>query len=261
MSKPPEHMGQDRELRGRTALITGAVRRIGRAMALALADEGANIVVHARSSEEKARLLCDELEQKGVKSYPMVAELEREEEYGTLIERSINAAGPLDILINNASMIHSGEIWRVDFESLSKHIKVNAWAPFALSRDFARLAKKGKIINLLDSGISGYDFGHVAYILSKHVLWVLTKMTAVQFAPDITVNGISPGLILPPASKDVSSLFPARVNRVPLKRRGTPEDIARAAVYLAKSNYMTGEVMNVDGGLHLMEHGEWINLP
>ncbi len=241
-------------MRGRTALITGAVRRIGRAIAFRLADEGINIVVHARG-HGAATEFCGELAGRGVKAYAAAADLEKPEEYGNLVERALNAAGSLDILVNNASIIHFGAIEDIDFESFVRHMQVNAWAPFVLIRDFARLAGKGKVINLLDSGISGFDWGHVAYILSKHALSVLTKMTAVRFAPAVTVNGISPGLILPP--EGTGGGYPRRLARVPLKRRGTPEDIAEAAIYLARSDYLTGEIINVDGGLSLMEHAEW----
>jgi NAD(P)-dependent dehydrogenase (short-subunit alcohol dehydrogenase family) len=155
--------------------------------------------------------------------------------------------------VNNASIFHSNTLKNVDFESLMLHMRINAWAPFVLSRDFARLVGRGKIVNLLDSRISGYDWTHVAYILSKHVFSVLTKMTALQFAPDVTVNGISPGLILPPSGKN-QSYMDRLAQTFPLKRHGDPGDIAEATVYLLKSDFLTGEVINVDGGRHLMEY-------
>lgn len=239
-------------LQGKTALITGAVRRVGRTMALALAEEGVNIVVHALPSED-TKDIHDELAGRGVRAWTVTADFGKAEGYEALIARAIEAAGSLDILINNASIFHPNTLATVDFDSVVQHMQVNAWAPFVLSRDFARLAGRGKIINMLDSRVSGYDWAHVAYILSKHALAVMTKMTAVQFAPAVTVNSISPGLILPPPGKDESYLD-LLSDTVPLKRHGDPADIAEAALYLLKSDFLTGQIINVDGGRHIMEY-------
>jgi hypothetical protein len=141
----------------------------------------------------------------------------------------------------------------MNLDDLNRTIQVNAWVPFLLSRDFARLAGRGKIINLLDTMIEGYDWNHAAYILSKQVLALLTRMTALKFAPAITVNAIAPGLILPPSGKGQDYLE-ERARTVPLQRHGSPRDIADAAVYLLKSDFVTGQVVYVDGGRHLMEN-------
>jgi len=144
----------------------------------------------------------------------------------------------------------------LDFASLMQHIQVNAWAPFVLSREFARHLDRGKIINLLDSRIVGDDPSHTGYILSKQVFARLMRMTALEFAPRITVNGVAPGLILPPAGKDEGYLNDL-AQRIPLKRHGEPADIADAVMYLLTSSFLTGQVIFVDGGRHLMEqnHG------
>jgi NAD(P)-dependent dehydrogenase (short-subunit alcohol dehydrogenase family) len=133
---------------------------------------------------------------------------------------------------------------------------VNAWAPFVLSRDFSRHVDRGKIINLLDTRITGYDRSHVAYVLSKRMLAVLTSMCALEFAPDFTVNAVAPGLILPPPGKDENYLA-GLVKTVPLKKHGGPGDIVDAVLYLLKSDFVTGQTIYVDGGRHLGEekHG------
>jgi NAD(P)-dependent dehydrogenase (short-subunit alcohol dehydrogenase family) len=123
-----------------------------------------------------------------------------------------------------------------------------------LGRELARLVGHGKIINLLDTRIQGYDRAHVAYILSKHMLAVLTKMCALEFAPAITVNGVAPGLILPPPGRDQGYLEQL-AHATPLKRHGSPEDITRTAVYLLTSDFVTGQIIFVDGGRHLLEDG------
>jgi pteridine reductase len=244
-----------RTLQGKTALVTGAGKRIGRAIAIALAEEGVDIVIHYPYAAEEASELCTELHGRRVKSWLVKADFEVAAEYETLIARSLEMAGSLDILVNNASIFPANTLENVDLAALMKNMQVNAWAPFVLSRDFSRLVGRGQIINFLDSRISGYDWKHVAYILSKHVLSVLTKMTALEFAPRIAVNGVAPGLILPPPGKD-HTFLDRMADSVPLKRHGDPIYIADAVIYLLKTDFVTGEVINVDGGRHLMEHAD-----
>lgn len=241
------------DLHGKTALVTGAAKRIGAAISLALAREGANVIVHYHGSSDEAGRLRDEIDAIGVRSWLLQANFGKPQEYETLIERSIETAGGLDMLVNNASLFPTDSLATVTFESIVQNMEVNAWVPFVLSRDFARLVGHGKIVNLVDSRTHDFDWTHVAYILSKHVLDVLTRVTALRYAPDITVNGVAPGLILPPPGED-QSYIDRLARTVPLKRHGSPEDIAEAVVYLLKSNFLTGEVINVDGGRHLKEY-------
>jgi NAD(P)-dependent dehydrogenase (short-subunit alcohol dehydrogenase family) len=245
------------KLKGKVALVTGASRRIGRAIAIALAEEGVNIVAHDRRQMESETIkVCEEVVGCGAKSWNVMADLEKPEEYETLVARALKAAGSLDILINNASLFLPNTLMDAGFGDLTRHMQVNAWTPLVLSREFSRLAGRGKIINLLDTRISGYDFTHMAYILSKHALLLLTKMCAVEFAPNITVNGVAPGLILPPAGKDEQYLDQL-AQTVPLRQHGKPKDISDAILYLLKSDFVTGQIIYVDGGRHLMEepHG------
>lgn len=242
-------------LRGKTALITGAAKRLGRAIAIALAEEGASIVVHYRGSREEAEALCGELRARGVEAWSLQADLGQSEECEGLIARTLEAAGALDVLVNSASIFLPGTLKEMRLEDLARHMQVNAWAPLALSREFARRVGKGKIVNLLDTRISGYDWGHVAYTLSKQALWTLTRMMAVELAPAITVNAVAPGLILPPPGKDEAYLE-ALAGTVPLKRHGAANDVAEAVVYLLRSEFVTGQVLYVDGGRHLMEQSD-----
>jgi pteridine reductase len=245
-------------LKGKTALVTGASRRIGRVICLALACEGVNVLIHYNSARKEARRLCAELAEYGVNSWLVKADFGNSKEYDNLISRGLKIAGSLDILVNNASVFLPGRLKEMSFDDLRLHIQVNAWVPLVLSRGFARLVKTGKIINLLDARIRGYDFLHVPYILSKNLLFVLTEMMALEFAPDITVNGVAPGLILPPPSKDKRYLEKL-MHTVPLKRHGSPKDIANAVVYLLRNDFVTGQIINVDGGLHLKEYGNGPN--
>jgi pteridine reductase len=245
-------------LKGKTALVTGASKRIGREICLALASQGVNVLIHFNNSIKKAQRLCAELTEYGVNSWLVKADFENSKEYDGLISKSLKIARSVDILVNNASVFLPGRLKEMSFDDLRQHIKVNAWVPLVLSREFARLVKTGKIVNLLDARIKGYDFLHVPYILSKHLLSVLTEMMALEFAPDITVNGVAPGLILPPPGKDKRYLEKL-IHTVPLKRYGNPRDIANAVVYLLRNDFLTGQVINVDGGLHLKEYSSGPN--
>lgn len=237
---------------GKTALITGAGKRLGRATALALAAEGVNVVVHYRSSEREARELVAELGALGGKAWAVQADFAQPEGFETAIARARAAAGAIEILVNNASIFSADTVAEVTFEAVTKAAQVNAWAPFALSRAFARQAERGTIINLLDAKLTDYDWPHVSYLLSKHMLAVLTRMTALEFAPRITVNAVAPALILPPPGKDEEYLDELAA-AAPLKRHGDPQDIADAVVFLVRSEFITGQVIYVDGGWHLGE--------
>jgi NAD(P)-dependent dehydrogenase (short-subunit alcohol dehydrogenase family) len=241
-------------LAGTTALVTGAARRLGRATARALAAQGANVVVHYGRSEAEAEALAAELRGGGREAWTLRADFDAPGEIESLIPRALEQAGGLQVLVNNASIFPPGSLAEANLESLTRNIQVNAWAPFELSRSFAEHAKRGAIVNFLDTRVAGYDWKHVEYILSKKMLAALTEMTAVQFAPEITVNAVAPGLILPPPGKDESYLE-ALADTVPLKRHGEAEDIAEAVLFLVRSDYVTGQVIYVDGGRHLLESG------
>ena len=241
------------KLTGRVALITGASKRMGRAIALALAEEGVHIVAHDRRKMEKEVIsVCNDVKKCGSKSWNIMADLERPEQYSTLILQSIKIAGSLQILINNASLFLPSTLGDVGFNDVIRHIHVNAWAPLVLSREFARLARHGTIINLLDTKIVGYDKTHVAYNLSKKLFCSLTSLCAVEFFPHITVNGVAPGLILPPEGKDENYLNQL-AQFVPLRHHGDIQDITDVVLYLSRSRFVTGQIIYVDGGRHLLE--------
>jgi len=242
-----------RRLEGKNALVTGAAKRIGRAVSLALAREGANIALHYSSSEQEIAELMAEIEGLGVKAVALRAELSDQGELEGLVERAHEALGTIEILVNNASIFPSDTLETVEFEGLERNLEINAWAPLVLTRAFAAQTARGHVVNLLDSRVGGFDRTHLSYILSKHVLAALTRMSALELAPGIAVNGIAPGLILPPAGKD-EEYVDRLAQTVPLKRRGAPEDIAAAAVFLVTSEFVTGETIYVDGGRHLKEN-------
>jgi pteridine reductase len=235
-------------IKGTTILVTGATSGLGRAVALALAHEGANVVVHYRHSKREAISLCKELAGMGVSAWPLKADFSNPRDIDTCIARANELAGPLDALVNNASVFPENTLATVGLTDIVECMQINAWAPLALSRAFAKAARRrgGAVVNLLDSRIYGYDWNHVAYILSKQALSLLTTMSAVEFAPNIRVNAVAPGLIAPDhaAHARLSKL----ASSLPLKRPGTPRDVAGAVLFLLQSPFITGQTIYVDGG-------------
>ena len=239
-------------MRGKTALITGAARRLGRAIALSLADSGHDIIVHYHSSKNDAEELCRELKSKKVKAWALQADLEDQRDNTNLIQRSLECSKGLSVLVNNASIFPDSTIDTVTLEDFNRNMLVNAWAPFCLSRSFAAAVKSGAIVNVLDARVPGHDPRHIAYIFSKHMLTVMTRICALEFAPRIRVNGVSPGLILPPAGKDFSYLEKLK-DKVPLRAYGSVQDVASAVVLLATNKFITGEIIYVDGGRRALQ--------
>jgi len=244
-----------RDLKGKTALITGGAKRIGRTTALALARAGVNVVIHYRSSASEAEETAAAVRGLGVDAWTVQADFAVETQVQTLIVRSIEVAGPINILINNASAFPEVTFDKVARDDLLRAMTIDAWTPFALGRLFADQPGAEHIINMVDSRIaSNYDWMHFAYNAAKYTLGLFTKMMAVKFAPEIQVNAVAPGLILPPEGKSASYLESLK-DALPMKRIGDPEYVADAIMYLLRSEFTTGQTIFVDGGRHLREVG------
>ena len=242
-------MGDD-SLEGLRALVTGAALRLGRATALALAGAGVDVIAHYRDSSAEAAALCDELRAMGVKAWAVEADFSRPEEAEGLIGRCVKEAGPVDILINNAAVFLEGPLLEMTLGDLNRNVTVNAWAPFVLSRSFAAESKAGHIINMLDTRLKGSDPAHAAYHISKHMLALLTRLTALEFAPGISVNAVAPGLVLAPSGSK-EGYMEALCGELPLKRAGSVEDVTEAILYLLRSEFVTGQIIYIDGGRRL----------
>lgn len=240
-------------LSGKTALVTGGALRLGAAIVRALASEGANVVIHYNRSHGPAKQLMQEVRDASTSAWVVKAGLEKPEDVDTLIPRALELSGQLDILVNNAAIFSPDTLMEATFDDVVQNVRVNAWAPLALSRSFAHHTKRGAIVNFLDTRVAGYDWKHFSYIASKDLLELWTRMMALEFAPGIRVNAIAPGLILPPPGKDKAYLE-AMQDTVPLRQHGGAEDIVRAVLFLLHSEFVTGQVVYVDGGRHLMEY-------
>jgi len=242
------------DLQGQTALVTGAALRLGRDISLDLAQQGVNVVVHYNRSAETAEQVVAEIRALGVNAWSVQGDFAEPGGYEGLIDRVLAQCDSLDILVNSASIFPEGRLNDLSFGDVMTNVHVNAWAPFELSRQFAASGAEGAIVNLLDTRIRGFDFNHVAYILSKHMLASLTTMTAAEFAPRIRVNAVAPGLVLPPPGKTDSDLEPMATT-LPLQTRGFPADVVDAVGFLLRSPFITGQVIYVDGGRHIREQG------
>ncbi len=235
---------------GQTALVTGGAKRLGRTIALTLAEAGANVVVHYRTSETDARSTVDALQAKGVFATAIQADLATPGAASDLYERAVEQAGPISILINNASIFQAATLAKSSEEELQTNIQLHATTPLQLARCMATADGKGSIVNLLDTRVAWHDPVHGAYCLSKRILAQQTAMLAVELAPAIRVNAVAPGPILPPPGAD-ASVMRKLGDGVPLKRTGQPEDIADAVLFLTRSAFITGQILFVDGGAHL----------
>jgi len=241
-------------IEGKTALVTGGAKRIGRELALALARAGANVIVHYRSSSAEAEALVGELETLGVGAWAVQADLSDQPQVETLIARAADLAGPIHILINNASAFPASDFETVTLDDVLSSVTTDAWAPFALGRSFAAQPQARHIVNMLDTRIvGGYDWNHFAYNAAKHMLGLLTTMMAIKLAPRIAVNAVAPGLILPPEGKPISYIEGLK-DGLPLRRIGDPSFVADAVLYLVTSEFVTGQVIFVDGGRHIRDH-------
>jgi hypothetical protein len=240
------------ELAGKTALVTGGAKRLGKAIAVGLAKQGVNIIIHYGKSENEARELLDEIVELGCKSWIVSADLGNPESCKELISQAYRLSGKIDILVNNASIFSTNDVSDVRLADIEVNMLTNAWAPFLLTRYFSEKTDHGKIVNILDTRVAGYDFNHFAYYLSKRMLEILTGSMALKLAPNITVNGIAPGLILPPEGKDYAYLEQKK-DTVPLKKYGSVSDIVETVIFLLRSDFVTGQIVYVDGGKHLTQ--------
>jgi NAD(P)-dependent dehydrogenase (short-subunit alcohol dehydrogenase family) len=241
-------MAQD--LTNTRVLITGAGVRIGRQIAIAFARAGARVVVHYNQSEDAAQELLTLLNSTGEGHCCVRADLTNAEERQMLIPGLVADGYSLNCLINNASVYRRCPLAHVISERLREDYEINFVAPFLLMRDFARYCEEGSIINLLDQRVACVDPSASTYGFAKKSLRDATEAAAVQWAPRIRVNAVAPGLVLPPPGVGEEKM--ARLARlVPMAEASTAEEIADSCLFLASARTVTGQVLYVDGGLHL----------
>ncbi len=244
------------------ALVTGAARRLGRAIALALAGAGHPVALHCRHADADAHALAATIAAAGGKAAVVTADLAEEADAATLVSRAADAVGPLGVLVNNASVFERDEWDTADRSGWDRHLQPNLRAPFVLMQHFARdlpPGQEGCVINMLDQRVWSLTQHFVSYTVSKAGLWALTRSMALALAPRIRVNAIGPGPALPSA-RQTAPQFARQCASTPLGRGTDPEEVGRAVLAILALRSMTGQMIALDGGQHLQwspaAHGE-----
>jgi pteridine reductase len=238
-------------LQGRVALVTGAAKRLGRAVALRLAEEGADIVVHYNSSVNPAREAVAEIEEMGRRAAAVEADLRSVNEIRRLFDEAGKQFGRLDVLVNSAANFLPASIVSTTEEIWDASLDTNLKAGFFCAQAGAPLLRRthGTIVNFADAGgLMGWP-GYIPHSISKAGVVMLTKVLAKALGPEVRVNAIAPGTITMPG--DPPEWEADFVKLVPLKRTGTPSDIADAVSYLVHAEFMTGHTLVLDGGRSL----------
>jgi len=238
----------DTPLLNQVALVTGSGKRLGREVALGLAERGADLVIHYRSSEEDALKVTGEIEKLGRRAITVSADLDQVSQIRSLFDKVGAAFGRLDILVNSAASFVQTEFAATTEKIWASSLDTNLKAPFFCSQAAAPLLKKtgGCIINFADvGGILGWS-GYIPHSISKAGVIMLTRCLAKELAPEVRVNAIAPGTITLP--DDAPELEASFIRQAPLKRSGRPVDIVGAVTYLATAKFVTGQTLVVDGG-------------
>ncbi len=238
---------------GAVAIVTGAARRIGRAIALALAKDGYAVVVHYDRSQAAARELADQIRTTGGEATTVAADLMEPEQSAARILGAACELGQPALLINNASVFDEMPLSQINSLHCQEHFTVNTIAPILLAREFvARLpaTDTGQIISMLDWRALRPPTDHLVYTASRAALTSITLTLAQQLAPQVRVNGIALGAILAPAGREDWHQQRAQ-KQIPLRRHGTPENVVSALRFLIRNDFMNGEILQVTGGEHL----------
>jgi pteridine reductase len=254
--------------RGRTALVTGGAHRLGRAIAEALAGRGADVLLHYHSSGRDAAEAAAALRALGVRAETLQWDLAEIGRLASFWSRALEAApgGRIDILINSAAVFPEDTLSGFTPQELERTLRLNTLAPLLLGRLFAASlgagaaqggqpplpGASGVIVNLLDARMSAHMRRHATYQASKRLLADFTRLLARELAPRIRVNGVAPGLVLPPA--ELGTEARRRLQELNLLGRwGEPQDVARAVLFLVENDFVTGQVLFIDGGGSIKE--------
>jgi pteridine reductase len=238
----------EKQLLNQVAVVTGSGKRLGREVALGLAERGADVVIHYRSSADDAQKVVAEIEKLGRRSVAVQADLDDVSQIGSLFEKAAAQLGRLDILVNSAASFVQTEFVKTTEKEWSVSLDTNLKAPFFCSQAAAPFLKKtgGSIVNFADvGGILGWT-GYIPHSISKAGVVMLTRCLAKELAPEVRVNAIASGTItLPDDAPELEANF---IKQAPLKRSGKPVDIVDAVAYLATAKFVTGHTLVIDGG-------------
>jgi len=236
-----------------TALVTGSGVRVGKALALALAREGVSVAVHYNRSAEPAQDTVRQINALGLQAQSFQADLADPAQAMQLVPQVIDKMGPLDILVNSAALFTRASLENTTEELWDREFAVNLKAPAFLSQAFAKSVgsdRSAHIINITDWRARHPGPNYLAYTLTKSGLWTLTQALALELAPNIQVNALALGAIMPPPGKG-EEYFARLADEIPARKTGSPSDVAEAMVFLLRSGFITGEVIHITGGEHL----------
>jgi len=248
-----EQLVSESPLTGKVALVTGAVKRIGRSVALRLASEGADVVVNYRSSRAEAEEVVSQISATGRRAMAIQADVAKRADVLVLFAAVEREFGRLDVLVNNAGMFFPAKFEELTEEQWDRILDVNLKSQFLCSQTAAPMLRRsgdGRIINFASLGGLLAWPAYTHYCVSKAGVIMLTRCLARALAPEITVNAIAPGTITFPG--DAPEIAEDFIRRAPLRRTGAPEDIDDAVIFLAQSPFITGQVIVVDGGRTLI---------
>ncbi|WP_104665794.1 SDR family oxidoreductase [Ensifer adhaerens] len=237
----------------KAALVTGGAKRIGKAIVEDLATHGFAVAIHADASFDEAQALAETLVKSGTNAVAIRADLTDTDATSALIERATAALGPIDLLVNNASLFKKDSLDAFDEQVWDQHFALHVKAPSLLARDFAAqlpAGANGLIINVIDQRVWAPNPRFYSYMLSKSALWTATRTMAQALAPRIRVNGIGPGPTLPNERQDPKD-FEAQVDALILKRGPTLDEFGRTIRFLFDTPSITGQMIALDGGQHL----------
>jgi NAD(P)-dependent dehydrogenase (short-subunit alcohol dehydrogenase family) len=233
------------------ALVTGAATRLGKAIALGLAQKGYAIGLHYHRSEAAAQQTAAEIQQLGMPVLLLPADLSKESQVKALFRSVEESPFVLEVLVNSAAEMHRADLLELSVKEWDQTMALNLRAPWLCARYAARLMlKDGVIINISDSGTRKVWVGYPSYLISKVALEALTRQLARRLGPRIRVNAIAPGLMLP-ADNFPQQEWHRLVSRIPMQQAGRVEELVKAVLFLVESLYITGEVLVVDGGYAL----------
>jgi NAD(P)-dependent dehydrogenase (short-subunit alcohol dehydrogenase family) len=239
-------------LDGKSSLVTGGARRIGREIALALARAGGDVAITYRKSQSEARETVGEIESLGRRALAVECDVRSEVSVREAVGAVLGGFGRLDVLVNNAAVFESGALESISLEAWDAVFETNARGPFLVAREtLSHLrAVEGRIVNIGSLGGMHAWAGHAHYCGSKAALNMLTQTMAKAFAPEVSVNCVAPGWIELGDQTEASGRFAART---PMRRNGTAEDVAQAVLFFAAGpKFVTGQILGVDGGLGLV---------
>ena len=239
-------------LNGKRALVTGAGSRLGQTIAVALGEQGVRVAVHFHSHHDGALDTVRQIEAAGGQGHSLAANLSSRDDARKMVDDAITILGGLDLLVASAANFEATTFDTIDDAAWDRTLNLNLASPFAIAQRAtpALRSSKGNIVFITCASVVAPFRGHLPYVVAKAGLYQMMRGMALDLAPDVRVNAVAPGMVLPPDDMSESQINHI-VRHIPLRRVGSVDDVSRAVIFLASSSYVTGEQIVVDGGRSL----------